>query len=154
MSPEPFPPPTWQTILDCYEVDWADVGEHGGLDHEYTIAMADFVRAVMTCAGHDRLVPGTSLMRLFVAGRTDGLLPGDYRSPGVWWHRRAGFEITRYDAADRPVVVTRRSVHKAVRVFRRMLWKVGLRLGPPRWEQPPAECYRRAWLVFPCGRMG
>lgn len=144
MTPESFPPPTWQTVLDWYEVDWAAVGAHGGLDFEPVIAPADFVRAVMTCRGHERLTPGTSHMRLFVA-RPRGVM--------VWRTRRTGFELDSITADGRGEVVTRQTVRGAVRAFRRMLRKTGVRLGPPRWEQPPAEFYRRAWLVFPGGRM-
>jgi hypothetical protein len=134
----------WSRILDKFE--WWFAAYDG-----YMMWMVDLIRALMTCRGVEHLYPGSSHYRLRVSRWREG---PQARPPlvSVSVDRQGTFTLTLVTERHTQRVLVRQRVASAVKAVRVLVRQFGVRLGPPRREQPPPEAVRRVWLVFPGGR--
>jgi hypothetical protein len=68
--------------------------------------------------------------------------------------KQGPFSISRNRMDGSENVIVRHRVESAVKAVRVQVRQLGVRLGPPVHEQPPAAAVRRFWLFFPGGRIG
>jgi hypothetical protein len=135
----------WPKILDMFELYFA-------ANEGHLMWMVDFIRAVLTCRGVEQLYPESSLHSLLVSRWPEGFQLG---SPfvSVRVDKQGTFRLTLQTREGGEQVLERRRLASAVKALRVLVRQLGVRLGPPHDERPPAGFIRRAWVFFPEGRV-
>ena len=138
------PQTEWPQVLECYEWDWAP-------DHGYLMWMVELIRLMRSCKGIDKLYPGTSLFSLLVSRWHEGLQAGPpFLSIHLGKHGVFELKLCLETYAEPPIY--RQFAGPALKEIRRLVRRLGVRLGPPRREPQPPLAYRWVWVVVPGGR--